>query len=178
MTGADKRLGTAFLDDAIVLVQDATMPGDHTSAAIRGGFKGLNAGEATDGVAKEDRVMESPFEDAEKGEGLHTRRLAHQARADGHSEQTVSDRLAEWTAPGSLEIHVNGVEVAREPSEESDIRRGNGSARALPLVAHNQIVEQQARPGMQGQDPGPPHRPAIRGLPGRRAGLDPRSGTF
>ena len=70
--------------------------------------------------------------------------LAHQAGSDRQAEESMGDGPAERTAFRRMMIHMQGIEIPRNPREQDDIRLGDRPSRALPLVADDQIVE---RPG-------------------------------
>ena len=63
------------------------------------------------------------------------------ASGDGETKQAVGDRSAKGVADLRRMIYVERVEITRKTREPHYIRFGHRPARALPLVAHHEIVK-------------------------------------
>ena len=110
-------LGTAFLNQIIILIKDSSVPCDYAPTPFRLRLQRLDSGKCVDRVAKKYRLMKLPFEDRQKCEGVDSRRLAHQTTCNGQAEQAMSHRPSEWAASKRRMIDVKGVEVSRQTGE-------------------------------------------------------------
>jgi len=70
-------LGPTFLNETALLVENSAIPGDFTAPAISAGFQDLDPRDRMERVAKDDRVMEFPFEDGQKRQRIDSWGLAH-----------------------------------------------------------------------------------------------------
>src|SRR5262249_3255117 len=113
----------------------------HAAASIASRMQRLNPGDSSNRIAKNDRVMEPPFEDAEERNRVHAWCLAHQPARDRHPKESVRHRLAKRTLVRREVYDVEGIENSGEPRKEDDIGGCHRPARALPLIAEDQLVE-------------------------------------
>jgi len=96
-----------------------------------------------DRVTEGDGTMELPFEDSKKRHGVDTRRLAEKTCRDRQTQEAVGDGASERAVLGRRVIDMERIKVTCETSEQHDIGFRQRSARALPLIAHSEIVEAQ-----------------------------------
>ena len=122
---ADQGLGPTFLNETALLVENSAIPGDFTAPAIPAGFQGLDPRDPMERVAEDDRVMEFPFEDGQKRQGIDSRGLTHQARGDRQTEKPMSDRPAKRAEFRRDVIHMDWVEISGESREQDNIRLGH-----------------------------------------------------
>ena len=130
-----------FLDQLSILIEDSAVPGDDASSAVGVRLQCLYCRESVDRIAEDDRAMEFPFEDGQKRESVDARSLAHQAGGDRQTEKSMSHRPAERVVLRGRMIHMERIEISGESREQDDIRFGDGSSRALPLIADHEIIE-------------------------------------
>jgi hypothetical protein len=104
-------LGTALLDDLVVLIDDLSPPGDDAATAPRLGLQVFHLGNDPQSVTKDDREKKSPFQDGQEREGVDSRRIAGQPCGDGQNEQAMSDWSSEGTLCRELVVAVERVKV-------------------------------------------------------------------
>jgi hypothetical protein len=138
---ADQGLGPTFLNETALLVENSAIPGDFAAPAIPARFQGLDPRDPVERVAEDDRVMEFPFEDGQKRQGIDSRGLAHQAGGDRQTEKSMSDRPAKRAEFGRDVIHVDWVKISGESREQDNIRLGHRPTRALPLIADDEVIK-------------------------------------
>ena len=93
-----ERLGSPFLNQVSILIENFSVPGDDASPSVGLGLQRHDGGEGVDRITENDWPMKLPFEDGQKREGVDARCLAHQAGGDGQTEQPMSHGPAEGIA--------------------------------------------------------------------------------
>jgi hypothetical protein len=134
-------LGPTFLNETALLVENSAIPGDFAAPAISAGFQNLDPRDRMERVAEDDRVMEFPFEDGQKRQCIDSRGLAHQAGGDRQTEKPMSDRPTKRAAFGRDVIHVDRVKISGESREQNNVCLSHRPARALPLIADDEVVK-------------------------------------
>ena len=136
-----ERLSATFLHQESVLIEHTALPGNETTPSVGLRLERFNLGNGVDRIAKCDRTEESPFQDRQKRHGVDPRRLADQTGGNGHAQQSMCDRPAEWPALAGIVVDMQRIEVAGEPREDDDIGFSDCSTGAFPFVPDDKIIK-------------------------------------
>ena len=147
-SATDESLSAAFLNDAIVLVHESAVPGNHPASASRLRLERIDPGNHFEGVSEADGKEESPFQNRQKSDCIDPGCMAGQSGDDGQPEQPVSYGSPKWPFFRQYVVGVQWIEIAGKAHEQNDIGFGDGSGGALPLVTERQVVERECGPGV------------------------------
>jgi len=134
-------LGAAFLNQVSILIQNFSVPCNDATPSSCLTLQRNNDRQGVDRVPKDDWSVEFPFEDCQERQGVDTRSLAHKARGDGQTKQSMSHGPTEGIASGGRMIDMKRVKIARQSGEEDNIGFRHGSSWALPLITDHEIIE-------------------------------------
>jgi hypothetical protein len=138
------------LNDAIVLVQESTVPGNDPATSSRLRLERIDPRNHPEGVSEADGNEESPFQNRQKGQSINPGCMARQSRGDGQAEQAMGHGSSKWAFFRQDVVGVQWIEIAGKSCEQNHIGFGDGSGGALPLVTECQVVKSECGPGVVG----------------------------
>src|ERR1700751_4179150 len=95
------------------------------------------------GIADEQRRTKPPVSNAQHRDGRTAEQpgSVQQSGQDCQTEKAIHDALPVNSAPGELDIGVDGIEIATEPGESDDVGLGDGACGADEGVAGTELFE-------------------------------------
>ena len=107
-----ERLGAAFLNQVSILIQNFSVPCNDATPSSCLTLQRNNDRQGVDRVPKDDWSVEFPFEDCQERQGVDTRSLAHEARGDGQTKQSMGHGPAEGIASGARNLNFGLLPLA------------------------------------------------------------------
>ena len=136
-----ERLGSSFLNQVSILIQNFSVPGDDASPAFGLRLQRLDGGQGVNRITEKDWPVKLPFENRQKREGVDAWRLAHQAGGNGQTKQPMSHGPAEGIALGGRMIDMERIKISRQTGEENDVGFRHGPSWAFPLITDHEIIK-------------------------------------